>query len=85
VNVLGMGLAKEFGTSGVRVNTVSPGTTRTEIHATAGRPNAPAERAPRFPMRRAAEPREIAGAVAYLLSDAASYTSGADIRITGGA
>ena len=85
VNVLGMGLAKEFGMAGVRVNTVSPGTTHTEIHAAAGRPNAPAERAARFPMRRAAEPHEIAGAVAYLLSDDASYTSGADIRITGGA
>lgn len=85
VNVLTMGLAKEFGAAGVRVNTVSPGTTHTEIHAAAGRPNAPAERAGRFPMRRAGEPHEIAGAVAYLLSDDASYTSGADIRITGGA
>jgi len=85
VNVLTMGLAKEFGAVGVRVNTVSPGTTHTEIHAAAGRPDAPRERAGRFPMRRAAEPREISGAVAYLLSDDASYTSGADIRITGGA
>jgi NAD(P)-dependent dehydrogenase (short-subunit alcohol dehydrogenase family) len=85
VNVLTMGLAKEFGTAGVRVNTVSPGTTHTEIHAAAGRPDAPRERAGRFPMRRAGEPHEIAGAVAYLLSNDASYTSGADIRITGGA
>ena len=35
-------------------------------------------------MQRAAQPEEIAGAVAYLLSDEASYTNGADIRITGG-
>ncbi|WP_353826713.1 SDR family NAD(P)-dependent oxidoreductase [Agromyces sp. SYSU T0242] len=84
LNVMSIGLAKEFGPVGVRVNTVSPGTTRTEIHADAGRPNAPDERAGNIPMRRPGEPHEIAGAVAYLLSDDASYTSGADILITGG-
>lgn len=84
LNALTIGASKEFGPVGVRVNTVSPGTTRTEIHAAAGRPDAPDERAPGIPMRRPGEPHEIAGAVAYLLSDDASYTSGADIRITGG-
>ncbi|BDZ55467.1 SDR family NAD(P)-dependent oxidoreductase [Agromyces marinus] len=84
LNTMSMGLAKEFGPVGVRVNTVSPGTTRTEIHAAAGRPNAPDERAGNIPMRRPGEPHEIAGAVAYLLSPDASYTSGADILVTGG-
>ena len=84
LNLLTVGAAKEFAAEGIRVNTVSPGTTFTEIHAAAGRPNAPAERAPGLPMRRAAQPEEIAGAVAYLLSAEASYTNGADIRITGG-
>lgn len=84
LNLLTVGAAKEFAADGIRVNTVSPGTTFTEIHAAAGRPNAPVERAPGLPMRRAAQPEEIAGAVAYLLSDEASYTNGADIRITGG-
>ncbi|MFF2274123.1 SDR family NAD(P)-dependent oxidoreductase [Agromyces sp. NPDC058136] len=84
LNALTTGTSKEFGPAGVRVNTVSPGTTRTEIHAAAGRPDAPDERAPGIPMRRPGEPHEIAGAVAYLLSDDASYTSGADIRIAGG-
>ena len=84
LNALTTGAAKEFGPVGVRVNTVSPGTTRTEIHAEAGRPNAPEERAPGIPMRRAGEPHEIAGAVAYLFSTDASYTSGADIRVAGG-
>lgn len=84
LNALTTGTAKEFGPVGVRVNTVSPGTTRTEIHAAAGRPNAPEERAPRIPMRRPGEPHEIAGAVAYLFSPDASYTSGADIRVAGG-
>ena len=84
LNALTTGASKEFGPVGVRVNTVSPGTTRTEIHATAGRPDAPDERAPGIPMRRPGEPHEIAGAVLYLLSPDASYTSGADIRVAGG-
>jgi NAD(P)-dependent dehydrogenase (short-subunit alcohol dehydrogenase family) len=84
LNVLTLGASKEFGPVGVRVNTVSPGTTRTEIHATAGRPNAPDERAPRIPMRRPGEAYEVAGAVAYLFDPDASYTSGADIRVAGG-
>src|SRR6478735_2021275 len=78
LNALTTGASKEFGPVGVRVNTVSPGTTRTAIHAAAGRPNAPDERAPGIPMRRPGEAHEVAGAVAYLLSDDASYTSGAD-------
>ncbi|HEY6800902.1 MAG TPA: SDR family oxidoreductase [Agromyces sp.] len=84
LNALTTGTAKEFGPVGVRVNTVSPGTTRTEIHAAAGRPNAPDERAPNIPMRRPGEVHEVAGAVAYLFSADASYTSGADIRVAGG-
>ena len=84
LNLLTVGAAKEFAAEGIRVNTVSPGTTFTEIHAAAGRPDAPQERAPGLPMGRAAYPEEIVGAVAYLLSDDASYTNGADIRITGG-
>lgn len=84
LNALTTGASKEFGPVGVRVNTVSPGTTRTEIHAEAGRPDAPDERAPRIPMRRPGEPHETAGAVAYLFSADASYTSGADIRVAGG-
>ncbi|WP_448809989.1 SDR family NAD(P)-dependent oxidoreductase [Agromyces bauzanensis] len=84
LNALTTGASKEFGPVGVRVNAVSPGTTRTEIHAAAGRPNAPDERAPSIPMRRPGEVHEIAGAVAYLFSADASYTSGADIRVAGG-
>ncbi|MET0975401.1 MAG: SDR family oxidoreductase [Leifsonia sp.] len=84
LDILTVGLAKEFGPFGVRVNTVSPGTTHTEIHAAAGRPNAAAERAPRIPMRRAGHPDEIAGAVAFLLGPDATYISGANIRVAGG-
>ncbi|MGR2752977.1 SDR family NAD(P)-dependent oxidoreductase [Agromyces arachidis] len=84
LNAMTLGLAKEFARAGVRVNTVSPGTTRTEIHAAAGRPDAPEERAAGIPMGRAGEPHEVAGAVAYLLSTDASYVTGADIRVSGG-
>ncbi|MEJ3403119.1 SDR family oxidoreductase [Rathayibacter sp. YIM 133350] len=84
VDILTVGLAKEFGREGVRVNTVSPGTTHTEIHALAGRPNAPEERAPKIPMGRAGQPHEIAGAVAFLLGPDAGYITGATIRVAGG-
>lgn len=79
-----IGLAKEFGPQGVRVNTVSPGTTYTSIHADGGRPDAPAERSPGIPLRRAAHPHEVADAVAYFFGAGAAYTSGANLRVTGG-
>jgi NAD(P)-dependent dehydrogenase (short-subunit alcohol dehydrogenase family) len=84
VNTMSTGLGLEFARAGVRVNTVSPGTSRTEIHAAAGRPDAPEERAAGIPMGRPGEPHEIAGAVAYLLSDDASYVTATDIRVSGG-
>jgi NAD(P)-dependent dehydrogenase (short-subunit alcohol dehydrogenase family) len=84
INAMTTGLAKEFGPQGVRVNTVSPGTTYTSIHADGGRPNAPEERAPGIPLRRAAHPHEVADAVAYFFGPGAAFTSGADLRVTGG-
>lgn len=84
INAMTIGLAKEFGPQGVRVNTVSPGTTYTTIHADGGRPNAPEERAPGIPLRRAAHPHEVADAVAYFFGPGAAFTSGADLRVAGG-
>ena len=81
VDAITIGLAKEFGADGIRVNCVAPGTIWTEIHADPDRPN---QVAPRVPLRRAGQPEEIAGAVAWLLSDDASYTTGAILRVTGG-
>ncbi|MBK0421544.1 SDR family oxidoreductase [Leucobacter sp. CSA2] len=83
-NILTLGTSREFAGEGVRVNTVSPGTTDTEIHADGGQPNAVTERAGRIPMGRAGRPEEIADAIAYLLGDGASYTTGAEIKVTGG-
>ncbi|WP_424812710.1 glucose 1-dehydrogenase [Roseococcus sp. YIM B11640] len=78
------GLAREVAAQGIRVNAVSPGTVQTGIHAAAGDPGRPARVALRVPMGRVGEPEEIAEAVAWLISDAASYVTGAVLPVTGG-
>jgi NAD(P)-dependent dehydrogenase (short-subunit alcohol dehydrogenase family) len=78
------GLAQEVAAEGVRVNAVAPGLVHTDLHAAAGMPNRPAERAPMIPMRRAGEPEEIAEGVTWLLSPAASFVTGAILPISGG-
>lgn len=84
VEALTVGLAKEVGPSGIRVACVSPGTTRTGIHAAGGEPGRADRVAPSVPLRRAGEPDEVAAAVWWLLSDEASYVSGAVLRVSGG-
>ncbi|WP_035839922.1 SDR family oxidoreductase [Kitasatospora azatica] len=83
-DALTIGLAKELGPAGIRVNTVSPGTIETEFHQLGGEPGRPDRVAPTVPLRRAGQPAEIAGAVAWLLSPDASYTTGAILRVAGG-
>lgn len=80
VDAITVGLAREL--APVRVNAVAPGTTWTDIHAD---PERPAKVAARIPAGRAAQPEEVAAAIAWLLSPDASYTSGAVLRVTGGA
>jgi NAD(P)-dependent dehydrogenase (short-subunit alcohol dehydrogenase family) len=84
MDTLAIGLAKELGPQGVRVNAVRPGLIDTEIHASGGQP----ERAHRLgaatPMGRAGRPEEVAEAIAWLLSDASSYTTGAILDVAGG-
>lgn len=84
VEAFTMGLAKELGPRGLRVNAVSPGTTLTGIHALAGEPDRPARVAARIPLGRPAEPIEIASAVRWLLSPDASYVTGAVVKVAGG-
>lgn len=79
-----VGLAKEVATLGIRVNAVMPGSTLTEIHAAAGEPGRPERVKTRIPMQRLAEPEEIAAAIVWLLSDEASYITGAILPVTGG-
>jgi glucose 1-dehydrogenase len=84
VEVLTLGLARELSRDGVRVNCVAPGLVDTGIHADAGDPSRPARMAPQIPIGRAAEPDEIAAAVAWLLGPEASYVTGATLRVAGG-
>jgi NAD(P)-dependent dehydrogenase (short-subunit alcohol dehydrogenase family) len=84
IDSLTLGLAKENAGEGIRVNAVAPGFVNTGIHAASGMPDRLEKVAPTMPIGRAAEPEEIAEAVLWLLSDAASYTTGAVLRVAGG-
>ena len=79
-----LGLAREVAAEGIRVNAVAPGHVLTELHAASGDPDRPARLAPTIPMGRAGSPEEIAEAVLWLLSPAASYTTGAILAVSGG-
>ncbi|RWC32378.1 MAG: SDR family oxidoreductase [Mesorhizobium sp.] len=84
IDTFTIGLAREVAMEGIRVNAVRPGIIDTDIHASGGQP----DRVERFrellPMKRAGKADEVAGAVLYLLSDAASYTTGAILNVSGG-
>jgi NAD(P)-dependent dehydrogenase (short-subunit alcohol dehydrogenase family) len=84
IETLTVGLAKELGGEGVRVNAVAPGIVDTEIHAAAGRPDRARTSAERIPLGRAAQADEITPAILWLLSPEAAYTTGAVIRVAGG-
>lgn len=84
LDTLAVGLAKELGPEGVRVNSIRPGLIETEIHASSGDP----ERARRLgrgsPLGRAGNAEEVAEAILWLLSDAASYVTGSVLDVAGG-
>lgn len=85
VDSMTIGLAKEVTGEGIRVNAVSPGLTDTDIHAESSQaPDRVDRLGPQIPMGRAARPEEVANAVCWLLSDEASYVSGAILRVGGG-
>jgi len=79
-----LGLAREVAAEGIRVNAVAPGHVFSELHATSGDPERMTRLAPTIPMGRAGTPEEIAEAVLWLLSPAASYTTGAILAVSGG-
>jgi len=79
-----LGLAREVAAEGIRVCGLAPGSTLTDIHAAAGEPDRPARVAPRIPMGRLAEPAEIAEAIVWLASPAASYVTGTTLACAGG-
>jgi NAD(P)-dependent dehydrogenase (short-subunit alcohol dehydrogenase family) len=84
IDTFTLGLAKEVAAEGIRVNGVRPGVVDTEIHASGGQPDKAARSAPSIPMQRAGRPEEIAEAIAWLCSDAASYVTGALLDANGG-
>jgi NAD(P)-dependent dehydrogenase (short-subunit alcohol dehydrogenase family) len=84
IDSLTIGLAREVAAEGIRVNGVRPGIIDTEIHATTGMPNRVAEVASTIPMRRGGSAAEVAAAVIWLLSDQASYVTGATLAVSGG-
>ena len=84
VDSLTIGLAKELGREGVRVNAIRPGIVETDILAHAGGAAFVAQVAATIPMGRAGQPPEIGEAAAWLLSPAASYVHGAILDVSGG-
>jgi NAD(P)-dependent dehydrogenase (short-subunit alcohol dehydrogenase family) len=84
IDTLTIGLAREVAEEGIRVNAVRPGFIYTEMHASGGEPDR-VDRVKAFvPMKRGGRPDEVAQAIVWLLSDAASFTTGAFIDVAGG-
>ncbi|MBW6399554.1 SDR family oxidoreductase [Roseomonas sp. HJA6] len=84
VDTLTVGLAREVGAEGIRVNAVNPGLIDTEIHAAAGMPDRVAKMSSGVPMGRGGTAEEVAEAILFLASDAASYVNGALLPVGGG-
>lgn len=79
-----VGLARELAGQGVRVNAVRPGIIDTDIHASGGEPDRAHSSAGLIPMGRPGTADEVAAAIVWLLSDAASYTTGTVLDVSGG-
>lgn len=84
VDTLTRGLGLEVADQGIRVVGVAPGLIDTDLHAATGDPGRVARMAPQIPLGRAGQPEEIAEAVAWLISDAASYVTATTMRVAGG-
>jgi NAD(P)-dependent dehydrogenase (short-subunit alcohol dehydrogenase family) len=79
-----LGLAREAGPNGIRVNAVRPGLIETEMQADSGDPDRARRLAATVPLRRAGTAEEVARAILWLLSDEASYITGAILPVAGG-
>lgn len=84
IDVLTVGLAKEVGGEGIRVNAVRPGLIETDIHASGGLPNRVRELQHQVPMQRGGTAEEVAQAIVWLLSPEASYTTMSLVDVSGG-
>jgi NAD(P)-dependent dehydrogenase (short-subunit alcohol dehydrogenase family) len=84
IDTLTIGLSREVGVEGVRVNAVRPGLIETELHASGGEPGRAQKLGVTTPLGRAGTAEEVGEAIVWLLSDAASYVTGAILDVSGG-
>jgi NAD(P)-dependent dehydrogenase (short-subunit alcohol dehydrogenase family) len=84
IDAMTIGLAKEVGAEGIRVNAVRPGLIETDIHASGGLPNRVRDLAHQVPMQRGGSAEEVAQSIVWLLSDEASYTTMSLLDVSGG-
>ena len=84
IDSMTIGLAKEVAEQGIRVNAVRPGLIYTDIHALGGEPDRIERLKNTVPMKRGGTADEVAEAIAWLLSDRSTYTTGSFIDLTGG-
>ena len=84
IDAFTIGLAKEVAAEGIRVNAVRPGLIETEIHASGGLPDRVRDLQHLVPMQRGGTALEVAQAIVWLLSDAASYTTMSLLDVSGG-
>lgn len=84
IDTFTVGLAKEVAAEGIRVNAVRPGVIYTDIHASGGEPHRVDRVKGSVPMQRGGSAEEVAKAILWLLSDDASYSTGALLDVTGG-
>ncbi|MDB5873025.1 MAG: dehydrogenase with different specificity (related to short-chain alcohol dehydrogenase)-like, partial [Ramlibacter sp.] len=84
IDTFTLGLAKEVAAEGIRVNAVRPGLIETDIHASGGLPDRVKQLAHQVPMQRGGSAEEVAEAIVWLLSPAASYTTMSLLDVSGG-
>ena len=84
IDTLTLGLAREVAGEGIRVNAVRPGLIETGIHALSGEADRVARLSSSVPMLRGGQPAEVAAAIVWLLSDAASFCTGSILDVAGG-
>ena len=84
IDAMTLGLAKEVASEGIRVNAVRPGLIITDIHASSGQPDRVERLQHNVPMARGGTAEEVAEAIVWLMSDGASYVTGALLDVAGG-
>ena len=84
IDTLTIGLANEVAEQGIRVNAVRPGYIYTDMHAAGGEPGRVDRLKDLLPLKRGGQPSEVAAAIAWLVSDQSSYSTGSFIEVTGG-